>query len=75
MSEIGKDIPLNWDVTIAPSIPVVTDDLPPGIKQSLWAAQDTDYPIWHWHRLGRQCRGITGRGVYRYLANEPDFAG
>jgi pimeloyl-ACP methyl ester carboxylesterase len=37
MSEIGKDIPLNWDVTMAPSIPIVTDDLPPGIKQRMFS--------------------------------------
>ena len=38
MSEIGtQDIPLNWDVTVAPGIPIVTDDLPPGIKQRMFS--------------------------------------
>src|SRR5258708_22751621 len=33
MSEIGtRDIPLSWDVIVAPGIPIVSDDLPPGIK-------------------------------------------
>jgi D-lactate dehydrogenase (cytochrome) len=39
------------------------------------AAQSADYPFWQWHRLGRPCRGVAGRGVYRYLANEPDPTG
>ena len=38
MSEIGtRDIPLSWDVIVAPSIPIVTDDLPPGIKQRMFS--------------------------------------
>ena len=38
MSEIEtRDIPLNWDVIVAPSIPIVTDDLPPGIKQRMFS--------------------------------------
>jgi glyoxylase-like metal-dependent hydrolase (beta-lactamase superfamily II) len=38
MSEIGtQDIPLNWDVMVAPGIPIVTDDLPPGIKQRMFS--------------------------------------
>jgi hypothetical protein len=38
MSEIGtRDIPLNWDVIVAPGIPIVTDDLPPGIKQRMFS--------------------------------------
>jgi hypothetical protein len=38
MSEIGtRDTPLNWDVIVAPSIPIVTDDLPPGIKQRMFS--------------------------------------
>jgi hypothetical protein len=34
MSEIGTRS-LNWDVIVAPAIPVVTDDLPPGIQQRI----------------------------------------
>jgi hypothetical protein len=34
MSEIGTRT-LNWDVIVAPAIPVVTDDLPPGAKQRI----------------------------------------
>src|SRR6266403_2691336 len=38
MSEIEpRDIPLNWDVVVAPGIPIVTDDLPPGIKQRMFS--------------------------------------
>jgi glyoxylase-like metal-dependent hydrolase (beta-lactamase superfamily II) len=38
MSEIGtQDIPLNWDVMVAPGIPIVTYDLPPGIKQRMFS--------------------------------------
>ena len=36
MSEIGTRS-LNWDVIVAPAIPVVTDDLPPGIKQRIFS--------------------------------------
>jgi glyoxylase-like metal-dependent hydrolase (beta-lactamase superfamily II) len=36
MSEIGTRS-LNWDVIVAPGIPVVTDDLPPGIKQRIFS--------------------------------------
>ena len=31
-----RDIPLKWDVFVTPSIPAVTNDLPPGVKQRLW---------------------------------------
>jgi glyoxylase-like metal-dependent hydrolase (beta-lactamase superfamily II) len=38
MSEIGtRNTPLNWDVLVAPGIPVVTDDLPPGAKQRIFS--------------------------------------
>jgi len=38
MSEIGtRNTPLNWDVIVAPGIPVVTDDLPPGAKQRIFS--------------------------------------
>src|SRR5438132_8857187 len=38
MSEIGtRKTPLNWDVIVAPGIPVVTDDLPPGAKQRIFS--------------------------------------
>jgi glyoxylase-like metal-dependent hydrolase (beta-lactamase superfamily II) len=38
MSEIGtRDTPLNWDVVVAPGIPIVTDDLPPDIKQRMFS--------------------------------------
>jgi glyoxylase-like metal-dependent hydrolase (beta-lactamase superfamily II) len=36
MSEIGTRT-LNWDVIVAPAIPVVTDDLPPGAKQRIFS--------------------------------------
>src|SRR6516164_4081300 len=36
MSEIGTR-GLNWDVIVAPAIPVVTDDLPPGIQQRIFS--------------------------------------
>src|SRR5260370_8592803 len=32
-----RDIPLNWDVFVTPSIPTVTSDLPPGTEQRLWS--------------------------------------
>jgi glyoxylase-like metal-dependent hydrolase (beta-lactamase superfamily II) len=41
MSEVGtRDIQpqLNWDVLITPGIPIVTSDLPPGIKQAMFQA-------------------------------------
>src|SRR5260370_13753347 len=44
-------------------------------RQDMCATQSADYPFWEWHRLGRPCRGVAGRGVYRYLADEPDPAG
>jgi hypothetical protein len=28
---------LNWDVFVAPGIPTVTSDLPPGTKQEMWS--------------------------------------
>jgi glyoxylase-like metal-dependent hydrolase (beta-lactamase superfamily II) len=38
MSEIGtRNTSLNWDVTVAPSLPVVTDDVPPGAKQRIFS--------------------------------------
>ena len=40
MSEVGTgDISqLNWDVLITPGIPIVTSDLPPGMKQAMFQA-------------------------------------
>ena len=40
MSEVGtRDGPqLNWDVLITPGIPIVTSDLPPGMKQAMFQA-------------------------------------
>jgi D-lactate dehydrogenase (cytochrome) len=35
----------------------------------------TQSPFWQWHRLGRPCRGVARRVVYRYLADEPDPTG
>ena len=32
-----RDIPLNWDVFVTPGIPMVTSDLPPGVKQGMWS--------------------------------------
>jgi glyoxylase-like metal-dependent hydrolase (beta-lactamase superfamily II) len=39
MTEVGtRNVPqLNWDVLVTPSIPVVTSDLPPGMKQRQWS--------------------------------------
>jgi len=39
MTEVGtRDVPqLNWDVLVTPGIPVVTSDLPPGMKQRQWS--------------------------------------
>src|SRR2546430_10984029 len=38
MTEIRtRDIPLKWDVFVAPGIPMVTSDLPPGAKQGMWS--------------------------------------
>src|SRR6476620_7968259 len=31
-------MPLNWDVFITPGIPIVTSDLPPGMKQAMFQA-------------------------------------
>jgi len=40
MTKVGtKDpSPLNWDVFVTPGIPMVTSDLPPGIKQAMFQA-------------------------------------
>ena len=38
MTEVGtRDIPLKWDVFVTPGIPMVTRDLPPGMKQGMWS--------------------------------------
>jgi hypothetical protein len=37
--------------------------------------QHGKYPFWQWYLFGRPCRGVAGRGVYRYLADEPDPTG
>src|SRR6266850_8151651 len=39
MTEVAtrRDIPLNWDVFVTPGIPMVTSDLPPGVKQGMWS--------------------------------------
>jgi glyoxylase-like metal-dependent hydrolase (beta-lactamase superfamily II) len=39
MTEVGtRDIPqLNWDVLVTPGIPVVTSDVPPGMKQRMFS--------------------------------------
>src|SRR6266851_7705392 len=38
MTEVGtRDIPLKWDVFVTPGIPIVTRDLPPGMKQGMWS--------------------------------------
>jgi glyoxylase-like metal-dependent hydrolase (beta-lactamase superfamily II) len=39
MTEVGtRDVAqLNWDVLVAPGIPVVTSDLPPGMKQRMFS--------------------------------------
>ena len=34
MTEVGTgDIPLKWDVFMTPGIPIVTSDMPPGVKE------------------------------------------
>ena len=40
MTEVGtRDIPpLNWDVFVTPGIPIVTRDLPPGVKEAYFQA-------------------------------------
>jgi hypothetical protein len=39
MTEVGtRDVAqLNWDVLVTPGIPVVTSDLPPGMKQRMFS--------------------------------------
>src|SRR6516225_5314125 len=38
MSKIGtRSTPLNWEVIVAPGLPVVTDDLPPGAEQRIFS--------------------------------------
>jgi glyoxylase-like metal-dependent hydrolase (beta-lactamase superfamily II) len=38
MSKIGtRNTPLNWDVIVAPSLPVVADDVPPGAQQRMFS--------------------------------------
>src|SRR5215467_16030956 len=32
-----RDLQLNWDVLVTPGIPVVTSDLPPGMKQRMFS--------------------------------------
>jgi len=32
-----RDIPLNWDVFVTPGIPMVTSDLPLGVKHGMWS--------------------------------------
>jgi glyoxylase-like metal-dependent hydrolase (beta-lactamase superfamily II) len=40
MTQVGtRDVqPLNWDVLVTPAIPIVTSDLPPGVKQAMFQA-------------------------------------
>jgi glyoxylase-like metal-dependent hydrolase (beta-lactamase superfamily II) len=40
MSEVGTrdNPPLNWDVLVTPAIPIVTSDMPPGVKQVYFQA-------------------------------------
>ena len=38
MSRIGtRNTPLNWEVIVAPGLPVVTDELPPGAEQRMFS--------------------------------------
>jgi glyoxylase-like metal-dependent hydrolase (beta-lactamase superfamily II) len=39
MTEVGtRDLPLNWNVFITPGIPIVTSEMPPGIKEAYFQA-------------------------------------
>jgi glyoxylase-like metal-dependent hydrolase (beta-lactamase superfamily II) len=40
MTQVGtREVqPLNWDVLVTPAIPIVTSDLPPGVKQAMFQA-------------------------------------
>jgi glyoxylase-like metal-dependent hydrolase (beta-lactamase superfamily II) len=39
MTEVGTgDLPLNWDVFMTPGIPIVTSDMPPGVKEVYFQA-------------------------------------
>src|ERR1700674_4608617 len=38
MAEAGtRDSALRWEVFVTPGIPMVTSDLPPGVKQGMWS--------------------------------------
>jgi glyoxylase-like metal-dependent hydrolase (beta-lactamase superfamily II) len=39
MTEVGiRDLPLNWDVFMTPGIPIVTSEMPPGMKEVYFQA-------------------------------------
>jgi glyoxylase-like metal-dependent hydrolase (beta-lactamase superfamily II) len=39
MTEVGtRDLPLNWDVFMTPGIPIVTSEMPPGVKEVYFQA-------------------------------------
>jgi glyoxylase-like metal-dependent hydrolase (beta-lactamase superfamily II) len=39
MTEVGtEDLPLNWDVFMTPGIPIVTSEMPPGVKEVYFQA-------------------------------------
>jgi glyoxylase-like metal-dependent hydrolase (beta-lactamase superfamily II) len=40
MTEVGNrdSMPLNWDVFVTPGIPIVTSDMPPGVKEVYFQA-------------------------------------
>ena len=40
MTEVGNrdSAPLNWDVFVTPGIPIVTSDMPPGVKEVYFQA-------------------------------------
>jgi hypothetical protein len=65
MSEVGtRDIPqLNWDVLVTPGIPVVTSDVPPGMKQRMFS------PISSTLIYGKQ-RNRRLRDSRQHLAND-----
>jgi hypothetical protein len=78
MTEVATgDIPLNWDVFVTPSIPTVTSDLPPGMKQRDVVADIGDS---HLRQAGRRPRrrlphhraGRRPGGLGRGERQEPD---
>ena len=38
MEQTSENAPLNWDVFVTPGIPIVTRDLPPGVREAYFQA-------------------------------------